>query len=437
MTTDQTAAPASSFMQWSSYKKYVISLLLVVYTFNFIDRQIIAILSPAIKADLGLSDTELGMLKGFAFAVFYSLSIIPIARLADKANRVTIISVAVGFWSTMTALCGAAGSFWSLLAARIGVGIGEAGCSPPAHSLVSDYFHKDERATALGIYSLGGPFGSLAGILLGGWIVSTLGWRWAFVAVGLPGVLLAIIVKMTLKEPTRGALEPQVTVAVVKDEASEKTVIESLRIMWAIKSFRILMYSASMTAFSAYGFSMWIVDFLVRTHELSLGQLTIPLALAVGFGGGVGTALGGAVCDKYGRKDKSTYFAFPALANSLSVPLYAFVILSQSTVLCFTALTLVFALHASVAGPYYALVQNLSPVKMRAFAAALFMFVLSAVGFGLGPLYIGVVSDLMANKFGEAIALQGSLLLLAPVWLIAGIVMWAGRSGLAADLEEK
>lgn len=435
---DKTIEHPSSFMQWSSYKKYVISILLVVYTFNFIDRQIIAILSPAIKADLGLSDTQLGMLKGFAFAMFYSLSIIPIARLADKANRVTIISVAVGFWSTMTALCGAAGSFWSLLAARIGVGIGEAGCNPPAHSLVSDYFHKEERATALGIYSLGGPFGSLFGILLGGWIVSTFGWRWAFVAVGLPGVLLAIIVKITLKEPERGGLEPQVAEGVVRavvEEASQKTTLESLRIMWAIKSFRILMYSACLTAFSGYGFSLWIVDFLVRTHELSLGQLTIPLALAVGAGGGIGTAAGGVICDKYGRKDKSVYFAFPALANSLSVPLYAFVVLSQSSVLCFIALTLVFALHASVAGPYYALVQNLSPVKMRAFAAAFFMFALSAVGFGLGPLYIGVISDLMADKFGEAVALQGSLLLLAPIWLIAGIIMWAGRRGLAADLE--
>ena len=161
-----------------------------------------------------MTDTQLGLLKGSAFALFYSLASIPIARLADKKNRVTIISISVAFWSAMTALCGAATSYLGLLAARVGVGVGEAGCSPPAHSLVSDYFYKEERATALGIYSLGGPFGSLFGILLGGWLTTTLGWRWAFIAVGIPGILLAIIVKLTLKEPVRGSTEPETSVTV-------------------------------------------------------------------------------------------------------------------------------------------------------------------------------------------------------------------------------
>ena len=179
MSAENIASAMPSKTGWSAYKKYVIGILLVVYTLNFIDRQIIAILSPAIKADLGVSDTELGLLKGFAFAMFYAIFSIPIARLADKSNRVNIISISIVFWSAMTAICGAAANFWQLAMARIGVGIGEAGCSPPAHSLVSDYFHKEERATALGIYSLGIPLGSLFGILLGGWLVATLGWRWS------------------------------------------------------------------------------------------------------------------------------------------------------------------------------------------------------------------------------------------------------------------
>ena len=430
MSQDKTIVPEGPEMKWSNYKKYVIGILLVVYTFNFIDRQIIAILSPAIKADLGLNDTQLGLLKGFAFAMFYSLASIPIARLADKKNRVTIISVAVGFWSAMTALCGAATSFLSLLAARIGVGIGEAGCSPPAHSLVSDYFYKEERATALGIYSLGGPFGSLFGILLGGWITATLGWRWAFVAVGLPGVLLAIIVKLTLKEPKRGNTERKAPVEVMADIS----IIDSLKTMWAIKSFRILMYSAVLTAFSGYGLGMWVVDFLVRTHELSLAQLTVPLALCIGVGGGLGTAAGGALCDKYGRKNKSTYFIFPAIVHIISIPIYVLAILSQSSLLCFAALFFVFVLHASVAGPYYALVQNLSPLKMRAFSAAFFMFMLSAIGFGLGPLYIGVLSDFFAAQSNEALGLQWALLSLTPIWLIASIIMLSGCSNLEEDL---
>ena len=232
MTSNNAVSSSSPKVKWSGYKKYVIGILLVVYTFNFIDRQIIAILSPAIKADLGLTDTQLGLLKGSAFALFYSLASIPIARLADKKNRVTIISISVAFWSAMTALCGAATSYLGLLAARVGVGIGEAGCSPPAHSLVSDYFYKEERATALGIYSLGGPFGSLFGILLGGWLTTTLGWRWAFIAVGLPGILLAIIVKLTLKEPVRGSTEPETSVTVSAVDIADCTIIESFQLMW-------------------------------------------------------------------------------------------------------------------------------------------------------------------------------------------------------------
>ena len=434
MTSNNAVSSSSPKVKWSGYKKYVIGILLVVYTFNFIDRQIIAILSPAIKADLGLTDTQLGLLKGSAFALFYSLASIPIARLADKKNRVTIISISVAFWSAMTALCGAATSYLGLLAARVGVGIGEAGCSPPAHSLVSDYFFKEERATALGIYSLGGPFGSLFGILLGGWLTTTLGWRWAFIAVGIPGILLAIIVKLTLKEPVRGSTEPEASVKVSAVDIADYNVMESFQLMWGIKSFRILMYSAVLTAFSAYGLGLWVVDFLDRTHGLSIAQLTVPLALCIGVGGGLGTAAGGALCDKYGRKNKKAYFAFPAIVHIISVPIYIFAILIPSSLLCFAALFFVFVLHASVAGPYYGLVQNLSPLKIRAFAAAFFIFMITALGFGLGPLYIGVLSDVFAAQLGEAVGLQWALLSLTPIWLVASIIMYSGRNGLEADL---
>ena len=180
-----------------NYRKYVLGILLVVYVFNFIDRQILAILLQPIKVDLGLSDTQLGLLSGVAFAVFYATFGIPIARLADRSSRVNIISASLAVWSLMTAVCGLAQNFWQLLAARIGVGIGEAGCSPPSHSLISDYFAPETRATAMSIYSLGIPIGIMIGFLAGGWIVEFFDWRTAFIAVGLPGVLLAVVVRMT------------------------------------------------------------------------------------------------------------------------------------------------------------------------------------------------------------------------------------------------
>ena len=436
MSADNTAIDAPSQTGWSSYKKYVIGILLVVYTLNFIDRQIIAILSPAIKADLGINDTQLGLLKGFAFAMFYAIFSIPIARLADRSNRVNIISISVVFWSAMTAVCGAAGNFWHLLWARVGVGIGEAGCSPPAHSLVSDYFHKEERATALGIYSLGIPLGSLFGILLGGWLVATLGWRWTFVVVGLPGILLGLLVKFTLKEPKRGAAESIDAADTAQDPKPKVSLLETFQTIWGIKSFRFLIYGSALVSFAIFGFNLWMVDFLVRTHELSYAQLTVPLALGIGVGGAIGTVAGGAICDRWVRKDFSHYFTFLALVHTLSVPLYIFAMWTSSTTLCFIVLFFVFMLHSSVAGPCYALVQNLSPLKMRAFAAALYLFVLSAIGQGFGPVYIGGMSDLLAGTMGEAGGLQISLISLSPFWLLAAFIFWRGRRYIVQDMSK-
>lgn len=440
MLADNEVKTAPVMMRWSGYKKYVIGILLVVYTLNFIDRQIIAILSPAIKADLGINDTQLGLLKGFAFAMFYAVFSIPIARLADKKNRVTIISVSIAFWSSMTALCGAAGNFWHLLVARVGVGIGEAGCSPPAHSLVSDYFYKEERATALGIYSLGIPLGSLFGILLGGWLAGTLGWRWAFVTVGLPGIFLAILVKLTLKEPVRGAAEPPnrsdgaPSDREQKDDTTSVSVMRSFQIMWAVKSFRILVYGSSLVSFAVFGLNLWVVDFLFRTHELTYAQLTVPLAICIGIGGAVGTVAGGATCDSWARRNVSAYFVFIGLAHAVSVPLFVFSMWTSSVTMCFITLFFAFMLHSCIAGPCYALVQNLSPLKMRAFSAAFYMFVISAIGLGLGPVYVGAVSDGLAVTMGDAKGLQLALMSLAPIWLLAAILFIQGREHLSQDL---
>ncbi|MEP1231438.1 MAG: MFS transporter [Litorimonas sp.] len=438
MRADDTAIATPSKTGWSAYKKYVIGILLVVYTLNFIDRQIIAILSPAIQADFGISDTLLGLLKGFWFAIFYAIFSIPIARLADKKNRVNIVSISIVFWSAMTAICGAAGNFWHLAMARIGVGIGEAGCSPPAHSLVSDYFHKEERATALGIYSLGIPLGSLFGILLGGWLVATIGWRWTFAAVGLPGILLGLVVKLTLKEPKRGAADTSKnsidSTDAPQEPVSKTSLMETFQTIWAIKSFRFLIYGSALVSFAIFGFNLWMVQFLFRTHELSYAQLTVPLALGLGVGGAIGTVAGGAICDRWVRKDFSHYFTFLAVVHTLSVPFYIFAMWTSSSTMCLVVLFFVFMLHSSVAGPCYALVQNLSPLKMRAFGAALYLFVLSAIGQGFGPVYVGGMSDILAGTMGEAGGLQIAMISLAPFWLLAAIIFWRGRRHIAQDI---
>lgn len=415
--------------KWSPYQKYIIFLLLIVYTINFIDRQIIAILSPLIKTDLNLTDTQLGLLKGIAFALIYGLASFPIAWLADRKNRVTIISLSIAFWSGMTALCGVTQNFTQLIIARMGVGVGEAGCSPPAHSLISDYFPKESRATALGIYSLGIPFGSLFGFLCGGYIASEFGWRWAFLLVGLPGILLALIVKLTLKEPIRGALD-EGEISKAKAPPFRQSLAELLK----IKSFLILCLSASLSSFAGFAISLWIVDFLVRSHGMSIGEIFTPLALVMGIGGGIGTLTGGYVTDFFARKDKSAYFFVTATANMLSVPLYIAAIWAGTPLLCFGLFFFVFMLQNSVAGPVYGLVQNLAPIHLRAFAAALFFFLLSFLGFALGPFYIGVIADILGTTMGEADGLRWALTSLAPVWAISSIIMFFSLKTLRREL---
>jgi len=317
----------------------------------------------------------------------------------------------------------------------MGVGVGEAGCSPPAHSLISDYFPKSQRATALGLYSLGISFGTLFGILLGGLIADAFGWRWAFVLVGLPGILLAILVKLTLKEPVRGTLDGIAKTKTMTAIEPTPSITVSFKKMWQIKSFRVLCFSGALSAFCSFALALWIVDFLFRSHTLTYANLTWPLAMVIGIGGGIGTVLGGFIADLWGRKDESAYFTFIAAAYFVSVPFFILAIWAGTPALCFGVFFFVFLLHNSVAGPSYALVQNLAPVKLRAFAAALFLFILSVVGMGLGPLYIGVLSDFLEPSMGEADALRWALTTLAPLWIIAAVILFVARKSLLSDLE--
>jgi predicted MFS family arabinose efflux permease len=363
-----------------SYKRYVLFILTGVYAFNFIDRQILVILQEPIKADLDLSDTQLGLLTGFAFALLYVTLGLPIARYADKNNRKKVVSISLVVWSAMTALSGMAQNFMHLLMARVGVGIGEAGGSPPAHSIISDYYEPEKRATALSIYSTGVYIGICLGFLIGGIIAQNYGWRMALYALGIPGILYAVLVWFTIKEPIKGRM-------VVKTLLQKKT-------------FIFLSLATGFQAFGNYGTGNWLAPFLGRSHGMELATIGITLGLIAAVGGGIGTFMGGYLTDKMQKKDIRWYFWLPALAIIINIPLSVYVFFGENTQLMLGVLVLNYFLSALYLGPAIAVTHNLVSAKMRAFASAVLFFVLNTIGLGFGPLVIGMLSDWLEPTYG-------------------------------------
>ena len=376
-------------------RRYVLSILVVVYTFNFIDRQILSILLEPIKNELQVSDTALGALSGFAFALFYATLGIPIARLADRSSRRSLIAVALAIWSGMTALSGIAQNYWQLLAARIGVAVGEAGCSPPAHSLIADYYPAHQRATALGIYSLGIPFGILFGFIAGGWIEQFFGWRVAFFVVGLPGLALAVIFWLTVREPPRGLAEGRVV------SAEQPSVKEAFNYLWKKKSFRHLATGGALTAFVGYGLTTWAPSFLSRSHEMSSGEIGTWLGLILGIPGGIGIVLGGVLADRFGSRDTRWYLWIVTVALVLSTPFSLAVFLSPTATGALLFLMLPVLLGNFYQATTFSQTQGLVPLGMRAVAAAVLLFIINIIGLGLGPQAVGIVSDLLKPEYGD------------------------------------
>ena len=389
-------------------RNYALSVLVVVYTFNFIDRQILSILLEPIKQDLGLSDSALGMLTGFAFALFYATLGIPIARFADRGNRRNLIALALTIWSGMTALSGLAQNFWHLLLARIGVGVGEAGCSPPAHSMIADYFPAENRATALGIYSLGIPFGILFGFIAGGWLNEFFGWRVAFFVVGIPGVLLALLVRYTLREPPRGMAEGRVA------EVEQPTVMETFRFLWSKRSFRHIAVGGGMTAFVGYGVVTWVPSFLIRSYGMSTGDVGTYLGLILGIPGGIGIALGGYLADRYGARDTRWYLWVVAVALIACVPLSFGVYLSATAFASLMFLIIPILLGNFYQATTFSQTQGLVSLRMRSVAAAVLLFILNIIGLGAGPQAVGILSDVLQPQYGDE-SLRYALLILSLV----------------------
>jgi MFS family permease len=411
------------------YRSYVLVVLVIVYTFNFIDRQIVGILAVPIKAELHLSDSQLGLMGGLAFAVFYTLLGIPIARLADRVSRTSIMTAALAMWSLMTAVCGFTQNFAQLFLARVAVGVGEAGGVAPAYSLICDYFPSKERARALSVYSFGIPVGAALGIVLGGYITSLMSWRMAFFIVGLAGLLITPLLKLTVREPERGALDAQrgATDQQRSDGVPAPSLFEVIAVLARKASFWGLSLGAASASMMGYGLFFWAPSFLVRSFHLSLLHASLGFGALVLVGGLIGIWCGGALADRYGGKRRAMYAYIPALAFLATLPFYAAGVLSTTLWISFAVLLVPTALGLMWLGPVLAAVQHLVPGNMRATASALFLFINNLIGIGLGSTLIGVVSDLTRTRFG-AESLRYAILAGTGFYLLAALLLlFAGR----------
>jgi MFS transporter, Spinster family, sphingosine-1-phosphate transporter len=417
-----TTTRATRLMLW---------LLLIVYIFNFLDRQIVNILAEPIRHDLGLSDTQIGLMTGIAFALFYTVLGLPIARYADKpsTDRGRLIAIALAIWSVMTALCGLAQNFAQLLLARIGVGVGEAGCTPAAHSLIADSVPAERRASALAFYALGIPIGSLLGMLVGGFLADTIGWRKAFLFVGTPGVLLAVITTLFLRDPRRSRVfeARHTTVPVLGMGAAIKSLLLS-------RTYVLLLVAGSAASFLSYGKGTWTTIFFQRTHGMSASEVGFWFGLGGGAAGIAGTFLGGWLADRYGKTDRRHVMTAPAIGMAIAAPMsFAAYFMTEwwSALLLLLVPTLLNSLYY---GPTYSSAQGLVPLQARAMASAALLFCQNLIGLGLGPLFFGMLSDGFRPYAGEE-SVRWVLYGAAWLGLIPAFFFWRCSLRLNTDLD--
>lgn len=411
------------------YVWYVVVLLTVVNVFSYMDRMALAVLAPYIKAELQLSDAQLGLLTGFAFSLFYAICGMPIARWADRGVRRNIIALALGTWSMMTALSGSAQTFWYLFAARIGIGAGEAGCLPPAQSLICDYVPVRRRSGVFAVHNFGNYAGLMMGLVLAGWLGEKIGWRWTFLALGAPGIVLALIVRFTLREPPRGCLDAAIDSRNNPSLSFAQTVV----VLWRCRTYRWLTLLYVLNGFVQYGLNQWWPSFYTRIFGLSLSSIGVSLGLSIGLGSGVGLLIGGLLANKVAERDIKLPLIIGAAANFLALPM-ALGSLFISSATGSMALVCLTALFWSVSnGPVVATITSVVISTMRATAGAITIFLASVLGFGLGPFCVGLLSDLLTPSLGVE-ALRYALLVPVGFLPLMGVAVYAAAQTLPGDL---
>jgi MFS family permease len=406
----------------------VLAILLLAYIFNFIDRQIIGVLAVPIKADLALSDRQLGLMGGLAFALFYSGIAIPVAWLADRKNRVKIIAWSVGFWSLFTAVCGLAQNFWHLFLARMGVGIGEAGGVAPSYALISDFFPPARRARALAFFSLGIPIGSALGVFFGGWLATHLDWRSAFIIVGLAGIPAALLVRFGIKEPARGLFDSSDG----KASAPAPPFLEVARTLLFKPSFWLLSFGAASGSILGYGLIFWLPSFFNRSFHLSLIEVSWFYGSIVLIGGMAGTWLGGWLGDRTGPDNPGAYALVPAICFLIAAPCFALGLFAPSLTIGWILFAIGQMLALAWLGPVIAAVQHIVPPNMRATASASFLFINNLIGIGFGIWFLGEMSDRMTVAHG-ADALQYSILYGLAFYLLSSLIYFIASRTLKRD----
>ncbi|HEY3949883.1 MFS transporter [Phenylobacterium sp.] len=414
----------------AGYRYLVVGLLAVVYTFNFMDRQIMSTLIEPIRKELGLSDTSLGFLGGLSFAIFYTTCGIPVAWLSDRYRRVWIMAAACGIWSVFTASCGLATNFVQLAFARIMVGAGEAGGSPPSYSLVSDYFPPKERGTGLALYSLGVPIGSMMGVLYGGRVAADYGWRMAFFAVGLPGIVLALIMLLVIREPKRGALDEMALGA--EAHAPAPPVTEVIGAFFANRTLVCVAIACGLSAFAGYAMLNWNVPLLMRVKGASLKEVSAYYGWIIGATGVVGTFGAGWLADKLGQRDRRWYAWIPVIAFTLSLPALAGLIWAPTWQIALMFIAVPALLNNMYLAPALAIVQNAVPPGQRTMAGAILLFILNLIGLGGGPIFLGKVSDMAKPQYGDHSLLVGYGALI-PVIVIAIVAHLVAAGSIARD----
>ena len=421
-------------MKESAYKNYLLNVLLVVLAFNFVDRLAMGLILQDVKADLHLTDTQLGLLTGVAFALFYSVAGIPIARLADRGNRILIIATTLALWSVMVGLCGAAMSFTQLLLIRIGVGVGEAGCVPPANSLIAEHFTRAERPRAMARFLMGGPLACVLGYFVAGWLNELYGWRTTFVLLGLPGVALALLVKFTLREPRLARPSPPSAA----DSTSHLGAQPSLRVVLTTlgrnRTFLHLLLSYCVFLFFSYGVANWQPAYFVRSFGLKTGEIGIWLAVIWGGGGSLGTYLGGELASRWAagreRRQLLGMAVIYLIAGLAAVGIY----IAPNYHVAFAMLLLVAVGVCMTSGPMFAIIQTLVPESMRAMSVAVVYMAANLIGMGLGPLIVGALSDAF-GPWAHDESLRYALLVTVPGYWWCGWHLWRGSRTVDRDLD--